>query len=69
MSQVERLIEHLSQGNKINRIASYNALGIFELSARIIDAEKMGCVIEREWRVITNRFGEKVRVKDYWMEV
>jgi hypothetical protein len=69
MSQVQRLIEHMEQGNKINRISSYNKLGIFELSARIIDAVKLGCVIDREWKSVTNRFGEQVRVKDYWMEV
>ena len=69
MSQTQRLIDHLEKGNKINRISSYNVLGIFELSARVIDAEKVGCVISRKWKKVTNRFGEKVRVKDYWMEV
>ena len=69
MSQVQRLIEHLSLGNRIHRISSYNVLGIIELSARVIDAEKKGCVIDREWRTVTNRYGEKVRIKDYWMEV
>lgn len=69
MSQVQRLIDHMTEGHVINRITSYNVLGIFELSARVIDAEKLGCVISRKWRTVSNRFGEKVRVKDYWMEV
>ena len=69
MSQSSRLLEYLKSGNTITRLESFNLLGIVELSARLIDLEHQGHEIKRETITVTNRFGEDVRVKKYWMEL
>lgn len=68
MTQSERLLEHFKAGMSITRLTSYEFLGIFELSARIVGLEKQGHKILRETVEVTNRFKEVVHVKRYWME-
>tara|TARA_R110000803_G_scaffold201175_1_gene265866 strand:+ start:1218 stop:1427 length:210 start_codon:yes stop_codon:yes gene_type:complete len=67
MSQIERVENHLKQGKSITRLQALTELGIFELSARLVDLEKAGYVIDRKWVKVTNRFGESARVKEYWI--
>lgn len=64
-SQRDRLLSYLQSGNKITRLDAFNQLGIVELSARIIDLQKDGFEIQKEWITVTNRFKEKVRVVRY----
>lgn len=40
MSQKQRLLYWFQEGNTIDRMSSYNRLGIIELSARVVDLEK-----------------------------
>ena len=68
MSQSARLLEHFKQGNMINRLTDLSELGIFELSARVIDLEHLGYVIKRETYKALNRWGEPVHGKNYWLE-
>ena len=67
MTQSERLLNHLKQGNSINRLSALVDLGIFELSARICDLQKLGYSIDKETVKVTNRFGEACRVTRYSM--
>ena len=46
-SQANRLLEWLQSGKSITRLEALVELGIFELSARIIDLEGEGYVIPR----------------------
>lgn len=64
-SQSQRLLEHLKSGKPITRLEALTELGIFELSARIIDLENAGHVIPRTRIKVTNRFGESVSVAEY----
>lgn len=66
-TQAERLLEYLQAGNSITRLDAFNALGIVELSARVIDLEHKGHKINRERITVQNRFGEDVRVTKYSM--
>lgn len=66
-TQAERLLEHLQSGKSITRLSALTELGIFELSARVIDIESRGHVIQRKPIKITNRFGETCRVMEYRM--
>jgi hypothetical protein len=68
MSQKTRLLDHLNSGKTINRLTALVDLGIFELSARIIDLEKSGFTINRKKTKITNRWGEPINVTVYWKE-
>jgi len=65
MKQRERLLEHLKTGASIDRLSALTELGIFELSARIIDLEDRGHRISKKRRAIINRWGEKIRVVEY----
>lgn len=65
MKQRERLLEHLKTGDSIDRLRALNLLGIFELSARIIDLEDRGHLISKKRKTITNRWGENCRVVEY----
>lgn len=60
-SQEARLLDWLRNGMTITRLLALTELGIFELSARIK-------VINRKTVTVVNRWGEKTRVKEYWIE-
>lgn len=66
-SQEARLLAHLQTGAHITRLAALTELGIFELSARIKSLEAAGLIINRQTVTVTNRWGEKTRVKEYWL--
>lgn len=66
-SQSQRLLEHLKSGKPITRLEALTDLGIFELSARVIDLENQGYEIPRKRIKVTNRFGETVNVAEYRM--
>lgn len=67
-SQEARLLDWLRNGMTITRLLALTELGIFELSARIKSLESVGHVINRKTVTVTNRWGEKTRVKEYWIE-
>ena len=65
MTQVQRLKQALDNGAKITRLDALIDLGIFELSARIGELEKMGHKFTKQRIKVTNRFGESVTVVEY----
>jgi hypothetical protein len=67
MTQNKRLLTYLEQGNKINPLKAWQELGIYRLASRICDLRKDGNEIKDEWLEVPNRFGEFVRVKQYYL--
>ncbi len=67
-TQSQRLFNHLASGGKTHRLHALIELGIFELSARVIELEHQGHTIQRKRIEVENRFGEKIKVAEYWME-
>ena len=67
-SQEHRLLDALKAGVKITRLSALTELGIFELSARVKMIESWGYTIQRKTIEVTNRWGEKTRVKQYWID-
>lgn len=67
-TQTGRLLSHLEAGKTVNRLSALTDLGIFELSARVIDLEHEGYRLHKERKPITNRFGETARVVEYSLE-
>lgn len=67
-TQCQRLLAYLRSGMKITSLGAWQALGIARLASRINDLVKQGVGIKREWLEVTNRFGEKCKVKQYWLE-
>lgn len=68
-TQSQRLLKHLQSGMTVTRVTALTDLGIFELSARVIDLERLGYIVNRRRITVENRFSEKVSVSEYWMDV
>ena len=68
-TQAGRLLTHLQAGHSIHRLSALIDLGIFELSARVIDLQSHGFTVNKNRIEITNRFGEKARVTEYSLKV
>lgn len=66
-TQNQRLIEYLKLNKSITQLEALTELGIFRLASRINDLKNMGYTISGEMTEVTNRFGEKVRVKRYFL--
>ncbi len=64
MSQSQRILEHLQEGNSITPLEALDLFGCFRLGARIYDLSRKGYPIESE--MITTRTEKKV--KKYWIE-
>lgn len=67
-TQAGRLLMHLQSGNTINRLSALIELGIFELSARVIDLEKDSWIIVKKRVQVINRFQEKTSVTEYSLD-
>ena len=67
MTQKQRLLTYLEQGNKINPLKAWQELGIYRLASRICDLRKEGNEIKDEWLEVPNRYGEFLRVKQYYL--
>ena len=67
MTQKQRLLTYLEQGNKINPLKAWQELGIYRLASRIRDLRKEGNEIKDEWLEVPNRYGEFLRVKQYYL--
>lgn len=67
-TQKQRLMEFFKSGKKITSLDALSQLGIYRLSARMSELENVGIPISRERIQITNRYGQEVRIKRYWVE-
>jgi len=62
MSQRQRILNYLEEGNSLTRLNSWEQLGIIEAPARISELRAAGHKIRTERVSVTNRYGEKVQV-------
>ena len=69
MSQKTRVLEWLQEGKTLTRLQALTELSIFELSARLIELKRDGYDIKSKSITVENKYGEKCRVAQYWMEV
>jgi len=64
-TQNQRIIEYLDSYGSITQLEALNKLGIMRLASRISDLRRKGYQIDSEMDIVTNRYGEKCRVKRY----
>ena len=57
-SQRQRVVEYMRKHGSITRLESCTQLFIFELSARIVELERRGCVFNKARESVKNSFGE-----------
>jgi len=67
MNQTKRLLTYLEQGKTINPLSAWNELGVYRLAARICDLRKEGIEVKDRWLDVSNRYGEFVKVKQYYL--
>ena len=67
ISQKDRIINYIRQFNSISTWEAYADLGITQLRARIDQLKKEGFKFRTEWESNTNRFGEKIEYKRYYL--
>lgn len=65
--QTERVKEYLETHYGLTAKQAMEELGIMRLGARIWDLKQIGVPIKSGFIEVENRFGEKVRVKLYWL--
>lgn len=66
-AQTDRLLAYLKNGRTISPIEAWNELGIYQLADRVFDLRQSGVNINGNTIVVTNKYGEPCRVKEYWM--
>ncbi len=68
MSQKTRILQHLQEGRSLNRLDSWQELGVLEAPARISELRQDGHPIVTQLQDVTNRYGEKVQVATWHLE-
>jgi len=66
MTQKQRLLEYLMEGNTLSRLEAWDTLGILEAPARISELRAEGHEIITKMVEVRNRYGEEVRIA-HWM--
>lgn len=65
-TQCQRVLKFMETHKRgITALQALNACGCFDLAGRIRDLKEDGYLITGEYIKVTNRFGEKVRIKQY----
>lgn len=65
LTQNQRLLDYLDIHGSVTQIEALNKLGIMRLASRVSDLRKKGYQIDGKMDIVTNRYGEKCRVKRY----
>nr|DAU28809.1 MAG TPA: helix-turn-helix domain protein [Caudoviricetes sp.] len=66
-TQCARVLKYLKENESITAMEALNELGIFRLASRICDLRQSGVEISDRWKEVENRFGEKCRIKEYFL--
>jgi len=67
MNQKTRLLNYLEEGKSVNPLKAWNELGIYRLASRICDLRKEGIKVKDVWLDVSNKYGEFVKVKQYYL--
>ena len=66
-AQNARVVKYIKDFGGITQIEALRDLGVMRLASRISDLRKRGYPISSDWIEVTNRYGEKCRVKKYFL--
>lgn len=67
ITQKDRILQYIRQFGSISSWEAYSELGITQLGARVDNLKKEGYQFRTEWESGTNRYGEKVDYKRYYL--
>lgn len=66
-TQNQRILDYLDRYGSITQKDAYNDISVFRLASRVSDLRRLGYPIESEFEIVTNKYGEKCRIKRYRM--
>jgi hypothetical protein len=61
-------MEYLESGKRLDRKKAYIDLGIMNVTARITELRNEGIPIVTEMKTVKNRWNEKCRVADWYLD-
>lgn len=67
-TQAQRILDYMQTHGSITQFEAMQDLGVMRLGARIFELKRLGHKINAQMVVVENRYGEKCRVKRYWMK-
>ena len=67
-SQEQRVLAYMEEYGGITQLEAMNALGVMRLASRISGLKRKGHKITSQMVKVENRFGEKCRVKMYFVD-
>lgn len=67
ITQKDRILQYIREFGSISSWEAYSDLGITQLGARIDELKKEGYEFKTEWESSTNRYGDKVDYKRYYI--
>ena len=67
-TQNQRIVAYINEFGGITPLEAMRDLGVQRLASRISDMKRLGYLVVSEWCEVTNRYGEKTRVKRYSLE-
>lgn len=65
--QADRIVKYMQDNGSITALEALRDLGCLRLGARIFELKEKGYDIRGEFVEVENRYGEKCRVKRYWL--
>ena len=68
-SQKLRVLEYLEKRKTINSFECFMELQIVDLQHAIYELRKEGYLISDRWVIKTNKYGRKIKFKEYRLEV
>tara|TARA_Y100000004_G_scaffold12121_1_gene13094 strand:+ start:818 stop:1129 length:312 start_codon:yes stop_codon:yes gene_type:complete len=68
MTQADRVLNYLQDGNTITTLNAFNELGITRLAARVHELKQDGHAVKKKTLTVTNRYDEKCSVAEYYLE-
>jgi hypothetical protein len=66
-TQNQRILDYLDKYGSITHLEAIRDISVLRLASRISDLKRRGYLINSEWVVVTNKYGEKCRIKKYSM--
>lgn len=66
-SQAKRTLDYMREHNGITSFEAMKELGIISFPKRICELRALNYEIEDKWEEVENRFGDKIRVKRYFL--
>lgn len=66
-TQNKIILKYLKSGKKLTSLGAQDTFGIARLASRIYDLKQEGHVINDRFITVKNRWGEEVRVKQYFI--